>query len=128
MRARILGCFAVLILLWGAPAMAWQAPATPQAKLIAVYFSSKWCPNCQVLGPLIAKARAQGELDTKPIVFVTLDFSDKGSLFQSQMLASALGLGDYITQQGAAQAILRYWMQKAKQSVCVLIVRRLSSR
>lgn len=82
-------------------AQAWKAPEQPKAKLFAVYFSAKWCPNCKILSPILADARAKGELDAKPVLFVTLDLTDAATIYQSQMLASGLGLGDYVAAQGS---------------------------
>lgn len=96
----------IMVLFHVSAAQAWKAPEQPRPKIFAVYFSAKWCPNCHILSPIIAEARTKGELDTKPVLFVTLDLTDKSTIYQSQMLASALGLGDYITAQGSSTGYL----------------------
>jgi thiol-disulfide isomerase/thioredoxin len=96
----------LMVLCHVSTAQAWKAPEQPKAQIFAVYFSAKWCPNCHILSPIIAQARTKGELDTKPIVFITLDLTDKSTIYQSQMLASALGLGDYLAAQGSSTGYL----------------------
>ena len=96
----------IMLIFQVSAAHAWKAPEQPKAKIFAVYFSAKWCPNCQILSPIVAEARAKGELDAKDVLFVTLDLSDKASIHQSQLLTSALGLGDYIAAQGSSTGYL----------------------
>jgi thiol-disulfide isomerase/thioredoxin len=82
-----------------APAQAQRPLPTP--KLMAVYFYSDWCPNCQILSPVMEEARKTGGFDRQDIVFVTLDLSDKDKIHQSILLAQALGIGDFMKAQGS---------------------------
>lgn len=80
------------------PALAYELP---KPKLMAVYFWASWCPNCKVLTPEAAKARKEGDLDNKAVLFVTMDLSDAGTIHQSSMLAQALGIAPYVQKQGS---------------------------
>lgn len=71
-------------------------------KLYAVYFTAEWCPSCKVLGPNYAKAREEGKLDAKDVLFLKLDLTDKTSIHQSVLLASAVGIGPYVQKQGSS--------------------------
>ena len=100
MRRFILyGLIAMSLLLAVRPAMAYELP---KPKLIAVYFSASWCPNCKILGPVLDEARKTGELDNKAVLFVTLDLSDAASIHQSVMLAQSLGIAAYVQAQGSS--------------------------
>lgn len=81
------------------PAMAYELP---KAKLIAVYFYADWCPNCKLLSPEFDKARKDGDLDNKPILFVKMNLTDSTTIHQSVMLAQALGIAPYVQQQGSS--------------------------
>ena len=85
---------------------AWSAanamPPLPKPKLLAVYFWAATCPNCKVLTPVLEQARESGKLDSKPVLFVTLDLTSAASIRQSVMHASALGIGPYVQGQGSA--------------------------
>jgi len=81
--------------------------AQPTAKeavkpaLIALYFYADWCPVCKLLSPKVAAARKSGALDDKDILFVTLNLTDKTTIHQSLLLASALGVSDFVRSQGS---------------------------
>ena len=90
---------AFLVLLTVGQALAYESP---QPKLIAVFFSASWCPSCKILTPELDAARSKGALDSKDILFVTLDLSDKASIHQSILLASALGILPFVQKQGSS--------------------------
>jgi hypothetical protein len=71
-------------------------------KIIAVYVYADWCPNCKILSPALEQARIHGALDQKPVLFVTLNLTDKPHIQQSILLASALGIGEFLRAQGSA--------------------------
>ena len=77
-------------------------PPLPTPKLIAVYFWASWCPNCKLLSPVLDQARETGALDHQDVLFVKLDLSDKASIHQSVLLASALGIAPFVQAQGSA--------------------------
>lgn len=97
---RILYAIAVLFLC-SAPAYAWEAPDFPKAKILAVEVYADWCPNCKILDPELAKARADESLKNAPVLFVTLDYTDKQRVYQSKLLGQALGLEDFMKANGA---------------------------
>lgn len=93
------------------------APATlPKADYIAVFFYADWCPNCKQLVPEIDQARQILPKDS-PILFITLDLTDKTTIFQSNMLAHALGIGDYFKEQGSATGYLAILETGTKKEV-----------
>jgi thiol-disulfide isomerase/thioredoxin len=79
-----------------------EAYELPKPKLIAAYFYADWCPNCKVFSPAWSAAREHFVADQQPILFVTLDLTDKPRIRQSVLLAQALGIGDFVKAQGSA--------------------------
>jgi thiol-disulfide isomerase/thioredoxin len=90
---------ALMLTLTIAPAHAFTLP---KPKLIAVYFTADFCPNCKILSPLLAQARDTGGLDSKDVLFVTLDLTNPASIHQSILQASALGITPFVQAQGSA--------------------------
>lgn len=88
------------ILMFALPAQA--ARPLPKAELIAVYFYADWCTNCKALSPILGEVRSDPALQNAPVLFVTLDLTDKPRIKQSLLLSTALGLGDYVRAQGSA--------------------------
>jgi thiol-disulfide isomerase/thioredoxin len=98
MRHLLMAVVAMMLLV-ASPSFA--ARELPSPKLIAVYFHADYCPNCKILGPTLAAARKEGALDTKPVLFVTLDLTRPESIHQSILNASALGIAPYVQKQGS---------------------------
>lgn len=95
--------FVIALLLSFLVAVPAQAVAPlPKPKLMAVYFYADWCPNCKVLSPLVNDARAKGDLDTKDVLFVTMNLTNKATIHQSILLAQGLGIGEFLRAQGSA--------------------------
>lgn len=70
--------------------------ADPQeAELYVVKFHADWCGSCRVLGPQIKKARGKAGLDDQAVLFIKLDLTDATTRNQAELMASAIGLGDY---------------------------------
>ena len=88
------------LLMVALPAQA--ARPLPQAKLLAVYFYADWCANCKALSPILGQARSHATMQDAPVLFVTLDLTDKPSIRQALLLSTALGIGDYVRAQGSA--------------------------
>lgn len=74
----------------------------PKPNYIALYFYADWCAGCQILSPKLQEVRKDNNLDRQDIVFVKLDLTDKARIHQSILLAQALGVGDFLKQQGSA--------------------------
>ncbi len=89
----------------------------PTPQLLAVYVYADWCPNCKILSPALAKARVDGALDKKDVLFVTLNLTDKPAIRQSQLLASALGIGDYLQAQGSGTGYVAILDAKSKKEL-----------
>jgi len=80
-----------------------KAPATPQ--IIAIKFHADWCGFCKAMGPVFTDL--QNKFDGKPVLFVTLDFTNRTTHHQSELLASALGAGQaYQDNQGTGFILL----------------------
>ncbi len=67
-------------------------------ELIAVRVHADWCKDCKKLDPVYSelKARTGG----KPVLFVTLDKTDKASSQQAEYLAGVLGIEDAWSKYG----------------------------
>lgn len=74
----------------------------PQPKLLAVYFYADWCPNCKALSPILGEVRSDATLQKAPVLFVTLDLTDKPRIHQALLLSTSLGIGDFVRAQGSA--------------------------
>jgi len=98
MLKRLFAALALSLLLIS-PAHA--ARPLPKPQLLAVYFYADWCPNCQILSVQLGDARLDGMLDQKPVLFVKLNLTDKASIHQSILLASQLGIADFVQAQGS---------------------------
>lgn len=89
----------------------------PHAKLLAVYFYADWCPNCKLLSPNIDKARTDGMLDSKDVLFVKLNFTDKVTIRQSVLLAQALGIEEFVKAQGSATGYMALLDANTKKEI-----------
>lgn len=85
------------------PALALIIFAVPHASsadahkpsLYGVLFYADWCGSCKVLDPQLQKARGAGDLDSKNVLFVKMDLTNKITSNQSALLAKSLGFGDF---------------------------------
>lgn len=93
------------------------ARALPQAKLIAVYFYADWCPNCKALSPIMGEVRSDAGLQQEPVLFVTLDLTDKPRIRQALLLSTALGMGNYVRAQGSATGYVALLDAATKQEL-----------
>jgi len=66
--------------------------------LHAVMFYADWCGSCKALDPTVEKARAKFNLDSKNVLFTTLDLTDALTRNQSALKASTVGLGDFYAE------------------------------
>jgi thiol-disulfide isomerase/thioredoxin len=89
----------------------------PTPKIIAVYFYADWCGNCKILAPKLEEARKTEKLDDKDILFVKLDLTNKTTIHQAILNAQALGIGDYIKEQGSATGYVALLDAKTKKEV-----------
>lgn len=103
-----------MIFAFAAPARAWEVKY-PQAQLYAVEVWAQWCPNCKILDPEIEKAKAA--LAGKDVLFIRMDFTDKDSVYQSKMLAKALGLEAFLKANGAGTGYLAILDAATKQEL-----------
>lgn len=94
-----------------------QARELPKPELMAVYFYADWCPKCKALSPKLDEARKTSNLDKENILFVKLDLTNKASIHQSILLAQALGIGDFVQQQGSATGYVAVLDAATKQEL-----------
>jgi thiol:disulfide interchange protein len=71
---------------------------TDAPQLYAVAFHADWCGSCKVLGPNVVKARGKADLDNQNVLFVKLDLTNKTTRHQSSLMAAALGISDFYTE------------------------------
>ncbi len=101
--------------LFGAAAQA--TPPLPKPKVMAVYFYADWCPNCKVLSPIFAQARADAGLDDMEVLFVTMNLTNKETIHQSILLASALGIADFLKAQGSGTGYVALLDARSKKEI-----------
>ena len=90
-----------LLLTWGTPHAA-DAPAAPS--LVAVKFHADWCGSCKAMGSVFEDLT--NKFDGSPVLFVTFDRTNMTTKHQSELLASALGLGAVYSENSGTGFIL----------------------
>lgn len=113
---RILAIVSICFVVLAASVSLAQRPL-PQAKLMAVYFYADWCGNCKVLGPKLEEAKRTGALEDKDVLFVVLDLSNKTRIHQSILQGQALGIGDYLREQGSATGYVAVLDAETKKEI-----------
>jgi thiol-disulfide isomerase/thioredoxin len=74
-------------------------------KIIAIKFHADWCGYCKAMGSVFTDLT--NKFDGKPVLFVTLDLTNRTTQHQAELLASALGVGDiYQENQGTGFIML----------------------
>ena len=69
-----------------------------KAALYAVSFHADWCGSCKILEPNVIKARGKADLDNQNVLFVKLDLTNATKRHQSELMAGALGIGDFFAK------------------------------
>lgn len=77
---------------------------TAAPALIAVKFHADWCKSCKIMGP--AFLDLQNKLDGTSVLFVELDFTNRTTQHQTNLLASALELSDVTAENSGTGFIL----------------------
>lgn len=75
-------------------------------EVMGVLFYADWCGSCKILDPAIEKARGKSDLDNDAILFVRLDLTDATKRHQSELMAHALGLGDFYQKNAGATGFM----------------------
>ena len=103
-----------LLLVASLTTTAQAARPLPAPKIMAVYVTADWCPNCKILGPNLQQAIENGGLLKHPILFVTLNLTDKPHIRQAIFMAQSLGFGPWLQQQGSATGYMAVIDAKTK--------------
>jgi thiol-disulfide isomerase/thioredoxin len=107
----------VALLVFNLMGVAQAARLLPAPKIMAVYVSADWCPNCKILGPNLQKAIEAGGLLQKPVLFVTLNLTDKPHIRQAIFMAQSLGFGPWLQAQGSATGYVALLNAKTKAEI-----------
>ena len=67
----------------------------------AVKFHSDYCGSCKIMAPEIKGAFNEGGLNKEDVLYVELDFTDKGTIHQTKLKAAALGIDGYLKKAGS---------------------------
>ena len=118
--AFILPLLVLTLAVFSFSARAWEAPAYPEAKLLAVEVWAEWCPNCRILDPELQRARMGDALDDLPVLFVKLDYTDKTTINQAKMLGKSLGLEEFMKANGAGTGYVALLDPTTKKEVARL--------
>ena len=82
-----------------------QAGEAAEPDLIAVKFHADWCGGCKMMGTTFADLG--NKFDGQSVLFVTFDRTNRTVGHQSELLASALGLGSlYADNTGTGYILL----------------------
>ncbi len=73
-------------------------------ELLIVKFHADWCGSCKAIGPALEDLT--NKLDGKPILFVELDFTNKTTKHQANLLASTIGIEKIVANNNATGFIL----------------------
>ncbi len=80
--------------------------ADQKPEVLGILFYADWCGSCKILDPEIEKARGKSDLDNDAILFVRLDLTDATRRHQSELMAHALGVGDFYQENGGATGFM----------------------
>lgn len=72
--------------------------AARKPKLVALDFYADWCPACKALTPVYRDLA--NKTDGQPVLFVTLDQTNKAKARQAEYLIAELGFGDLWSEYG----------------------------
>ena len=80
------------------------AQSIEKPELLIVKFHADWCGSCKAIGP--ALENLTNKLDSKPVLFVELDFTNQTTKHQAHLLASAIGIEKIVADNNTTGFIL----------------------
>ncbi len=83
--------------------------------IIAIKFHADWCGSCKTVSPIVNDLT--NKLDTKPVLFVTLDMTTQSTRKQAEYLAASLGIGNIWPQYGKTTGKVLLFDAKTRQIV-----------
>lgn len=83
-----------------------EGATAPAPKLIAVKYHADWCGSCKKMGPVFEDLR--DKYDGEPVLFVTLDRTNRTTRSQADFLAASLGIGDSAARHAGTGFVVVY--------------------
>ena len=77
-------------------------PKTSSPELIVLKFHADWCGSCRTMGPIVEDL--QNKMDGDPVLFLTLDLTNRSTRMQAEYLVDSLGLSDAWVGHGGGKA------------------------
>jgi len=75
-----------------------ESGAAAKPAVVALKFHADWCGSCKAMGPVFEDLR--NKLDGEPVLFVTLDLTNRSTAAQAEYHAAALGAGRHWSEYG----------------------------
>lgn len=75
-----------------------KAPAPSKIKVLALSFHADWCENSLAL--VSSFSHLKNRFDGQAVLFVRLDYTNKTTMHQANLLAEALGIHELTSQFG----------------------------
>lgn len=94
------------------------------AQLMVVKFHADWCGSCKAIAPAVKDLKAS--LEGKPILFVTLDFTNDATKSQANMLSMALGIHEIVSKNSKTGFLLV--MDSKTKKVHEKLTKKMSSK
>ena len=75
-----------------------------RAEMITIKMHADWCPLCKKMGERLTDLRNM--FDQRPVLFVRVDYTNRGTQFHSKMLAEALGIDEIVRKNKSTGSIV----------------------
>ncbi len=81
-----------------------QTAQLVESELMIVKFHADWCGSCKAMGPVMEDLT--NKLDGKPVLFVSLDFTNNLTRHQANLMANGLGIGEIVKNNNGTGFLL----------------------